>query len=32
LHWDVFTQLFMGDEKEMLIPLVNALDNPSALR
>jgi hypothetical protein len=32
LHWDIFTQLFMGDEKEMLIPLVNALDNPAALR
>ena len=32
LHWDVFTQVFMGDEKDMVIPIVNALDNPSALR
>jgi hypothetical protein len=32
LHWDLFTQLFMGDEKDMIIPMVNALDNPSVLR
>jgi hypothetical protein len=32
LHWDLFSPLFMGDEKEMVIPVVNALDNPSALR
>jgi len=32
LHWDLFSPLFMGDEKDMMIPLVNALDNPSALR
>ena len=32
LNWDLFTPLFMGDEKDMMIPLVNALDNPAALR
>jgi hypothetical protein len=32
LHWDLFSPLFMGDEKEMLIPLVNAFDNIGALR
>ena len=32
LNWDLFSPLFMGDEKDMTIPLVNALDNASALR
>ena len=32
LHWDLFSPLFMGDEKDMVIPIVNALDNPAALR
>jgi hypothetical protein len=32
LNWDLFSPLFMGDEKQMMIPLVNALDNASALR
>jgi hypothetical protein len=32
LHWDVFTPSHLKDEKEMLIPMVNALDNIGALR
>ena len=32
LNWDVMTPSFMKDEKEMLIPLVNAFDNIGALR
>ena len=32
LNWDLFSPLFMGNEKDMMIPLVNALDNASALR
>jgi hypothetical protein len=32
LHWDLFSPLFMKDGEEMVIPLVNALDNPAALR
>ena len=32
LNWDLFSPVFMGDEKDMTIPLVNALDNASALR
>jgi hypothetical protein len=32
LNWDVFSTSFMGEEKDMMIPLLNALDNPSALR
>ena len=32
LNWDLFTPLFMGDEKGMTIPFVNFLDNPAALR
>jgi hypothetical protein len=27
LNWNIFTPLFMGDEKDMIIPIVNALDN-----
>jgi hypothetical protein len=32
LDWGVMSPSFMGDEKSMFIPLLNALDNPSALR
>jgi hypothetical protein len=32
LHWDLFSPLFMKDGEEMVIPMVNALDNPSVLR
>jgi len=32
LDWDVFSLLFMGDENDMFVPLLNALDNPAALR
>ena len=32
LNWDLFSPLFMGDEKGMTIPFVNFLDNPAALR
>ena len=32
LDWDVWALSFEGDEKDMFVPLLNALDNPSALR
>ena len=32
LEWDVMSQSFMGDEKDLFVPLLNALDNPAALR
>ena len=32
LDWDVFSLSFMGDEKDVFLPLLNALDNPAALR
>ena len=32
LDWDVFSLSFMGDEKDLFLPLLNALDNPAALR
>ncbi len=32
LDWDVMSLSFMGDEKDMFLPLLNALDNPAALR
>ena len=32
LDWDVMSQSFMGDEKDLFVPLLNALDNPAALR
>jgi hypothetical protein len=32
LHWDVFSPSFLKDAKDMVIPVVNALDNPAALR
>ena len=32
LDWDVMTLSFMGDEKDLFLPLLNALDNPAALR
>jgi len=32
LDWGVMSPSFMGDEKDMFVPLLNALDNPSALR
>ena len=32
LEWDVLSPSFMGDEKDMFVPLLNALDNASALR
>ena len=32
LDWDVMALSFMGEEKDMFVPLLNALDNPSALR
>ena len=31
LDWGVMSPSFMGDDKSMFIPLLNALDNPSAL-
>ena len=32
LDWDVMSLSFMGDEKDLFLPLLNALDNPAALR
>jgi len=32
LDWDVMSLSFMGDEKDVFLPLLNALDNPAALR
>lgn len=32
LDWDVMSLSFMGDEKDLFVPLLNALDNPAALR
>ena len=32
LEWDVMSLSFFGDEKDLFVPLLNALDNPSALR
>ena len=32
LDWDVMSISFMGDEKDLFVPLLNALDNPAALR
>jgi len=32
LDWDVMSLSFLGDEKDMFLPLLNALDNPAALR
>ena len=32
LDWSVMSPSFMGDEKDMFVPLLNALDNPAALR
>jgi len=32
LDWDVMSLSFLGDEKDMFFPLLNALDNPAALR
>ncbi len=32
LDWDVKSLSFMGDEKDLFLPLLNALDNVSALR
>ena len=32
LEWDVMSQSFMGDEKDLFVPLLNALDNPATLR
>jgi hypothetical protein len=31
LEWDVMSLSFDGDEKDLFVPLLNALDNPSAL-
>jgi hypothetical protein len=32
LDWDVWALSFEEDEKDLFVPLLNALDNPSALR
>jgi hypothetical protein len=32
LDWDVMSLSFEGDEKDLFLPLLNALDNPAALR
>ena len=32
LEWDVMSLSFFGDEKDLFVPLLNALDNPSTLR
>lgn len=32
LDWDVWALSFEEDEKDMFVPLLNALDNPAALR
>ena len=32
LNWTVMSPSFMGDEKDLFLPLINALDNYEALR